>query len=129
MTENSLKAYLVPFVFGIIAYILHKIAIVFVLPVNCEKDFFLESSYFFFLISSLLIIFALGKVRQSNIDYVGYAFLLLTCIKMAAAYAFFNVFFNDVTEGRSSCKMNFFIAFILFLGIETYSTIKLLNSK
>lgn len=129
MTNNNLKKYLLPAVFGIAAYVIHKMAISFLIPTACGKEFFLESSYVFFLIASMLIIFGLGKVKTSNLDYVGYAFLLLTCIKMAAAYAFFNVFFADVTDGRGSCKMNFFAAFILFLGVETYATIKMLNSK
>jgi hypothetical protein len=108
---------------------IHKAVVLFIFPATCTKEFFLEGSYLFFMISSLLIIFALGKVKGSNIDYVGYAFLLLTFLKMAAAYAFFSGFFADVTEGRPSCKMNFFASFIVFLAIETYSTIKLLNNK
>ncbi len=126
---NNSGTYLLPFIVGICAYIVHKILDVFMLESSCGKAYFLESSYFFFLIFSLLIIFGLSKVKTSNIDYVGYAFLLLTCIKMAAAYALFNVSIATDLAGRAACKMNFFATFIIFLGIETYATIKLLNSK
>ena len=126
---SSLKKFSIPVICGIIAYGIHKIADAAIIGENCGAPWFLEFTYIFFLVFTMAIISGLSKVQRSNIDYVGYSFLLLTCIKMAAAYAFFNLGISEDVSGRQICKMNFFIVFIIFLAVETYSTIKMLNQK
>lgn len=115
--------------FAIAAYIVHKLVIEFIVPNVCNVTYFPENVYAFFFVCSVMIVLSLKKIKSINIDYVGYAFLLLTCIKMAGAYAFFNMVFDDGGTPEGNCKINFFIVFLLFLAAETYAAIKLLNRK
>ena len=77
-----------------------------------------------FLIFSILLI-----IREINLDYVGYAFLLLTSLKMGIAYFFVRPILIIETNRISFEKTNFFILFICFLAIETLLTIRILNNK
>ncbi len=86
----------------------------------------LSMLYGFFATASFAIIIVLILVDLKNRDYVGYAFMLLTCIKMAVSYFILHPILqtNDKTQ-----KINFFIVFMLFLTIETAVTIRILNNK
>jgi len=84
--------------------------------------------YLFFLVLSLLIIAVLVKVGKKNKEQIGYAFLLLTGVKMALSYAFGRPIITKLGENPTE-KINFFMIFILFLAIEAYYTARLLNNK
>jgi|SRR6218665_929026 len=86
----------------------------------------LSTLYVFFATASFVIIIVLILVDLKNSDYVGYAFMLLTCVKMAVSYFILHPILqtNDKTQ-----KINFFIVFMLFLTIETAVTIRILNNK
>lgn len=83
----------------------------------------------FFGIFSVIIIAVLHKIRQKNINNVGYTFLLLTSLKMVLAYLFLRpVLALDLPQTPTE-KMNFFIVFLYFLAVETIVTIRILNDK
>lgn len=116
---------------SIIMYLGHKLFFVLKESNSGPIDFYysLEIIYGFFSVCSLLILFILIQVKEKNIDNVGYAFLWLTCIKMAISYSILSPILNSTHQNKEIEKINFFIAFALFLAIETVATIRLLNKK
>ena len=94
-----------------------------------ELYYSLLELYGFFLGCSLGILFLLILVKSKSIDNVGYTFLLLTCIKMAIAYAFLTPVLKIEDQNGTFEKSNFFVVFALFLAIETMATIRILNNK
>ena len=85
--------------------------------------------YLFFFFFSVVMILILKKVKQNNINSVGYVFLLLTTFKMVIAYFFLRPILAADLPKTPTEKMNFFVIFIYFLAIETYVTIGILNNK
>lgn len=118
-------------VISVLVYVLHKM--VFFLNQDNPKiqnfHFPIELLYAFFFICSLIIILILIKIKEKNIDNVGYTFLLVTSIKMAISYAVLHPILNSGNFNVRIEKINFFIIFALFLTIETVVTIRILNNK
>lgn len=114
--------------FALAAFALHKLAFHFGYPA-LEESFYhsLQGVYGFFTICSMIILLILIIVRGKSVDNVGYTFLLLTCIKMAAAYAFLHPVITAGGPNMATEKLNFFIVFAGFLALETVLTIKILN--
>lgn len=111
---------------SVLAFVLHLLLFHF-LKIPTEHFYHsLISLYGFFATASVVIIIILIVVDLKNRDYVGYAFMLLTCIKMAISYFILHPILqlNDKAQ-----KINFFIVFMLFLIIETAVTIRILNNK
>ena len=125
---NSLFTILVAAVIGII---IHKAISHFIIPREFEDGFVYATPllYVIFAILSIVIVFALTKVKEVALDYIGYAFLAFTTIKMVIAYAFLRPIIHVHLPKTPTEKMNFFIVFIYFLAIETYLTIRILNNK
>lgn len=96
---------------------------------SSELYYSLSELYGFFLGCSLCIVFLLILVKSKSIDNVGYTFLLLTCTKMAIAYAFLRPILKIEAQNGTFEKSNFFVVFALFLAIETMVTIRILNNK
>jgi len=84
--------------------------------------------YIFFFIFSVIILGILIKISGKNLTQVGYAFLLLTGVKMAASYFMAKPIIAKTIEFPTE-KANFFAVFVLFLAIEAYFTARLLNNK
>lgn len=84
--------------------------------------------YAFFLIFSLIILGVLIKISKKNAAQAGYTFLLLTSAKMAASYLLARPILAKTIEFPTE-KYNFFAVFVLFLAIEAYFTVRLLNNK
>lgn len=93
-----------------------------------DNQYPLALVYVFFLVLSLIILGILIKISAKNKEQLGYAFLLLTSIKMALSYVFARPIITHSGENPSE-KVNFFVIFILFLAIEAYYTARLLNNK
>ncbi len=99
-------------------------------PNQCEQLYYsLPELYSFFCTCSLIIVFSLILVKQKNIDYVGYSFLLLTVLKMVVAYFFLLPLLGTENQNMRFQKINFFAVFALFLTIETVVTARILNNK
>ena len=125
---TSLIAVVIAAVFGLI---IHKIVSHFIIPKEFEDTFVYSTPmlYILFAFLSLAIIVALIKVKEVALDYVGYAFLAFTTIKMVIAYGFLKPIINVNLPKTPTEKMNFFIVFIYFLAIETFLTVRILNNK
>ena len=82
----------------------------------------------YFLFSSLLILI-LYKVKQNNMNSVGYTFLLLTTFKMLTAFVLAGPILAADLPKTPTEKITFMVVFIYFLAIETYVTIGILNNK
>ena len=116
---------------AVLGLIIHKL-IFFILVVKTIEDNFIYSIpllYGLFSIFSLLIVGVLIKVKQRNIDNVGYTFLLLTSIKLVVAYLLIHPILKVSLHQTPLEKINFFIIFIYFLATETILTIRILNNK
>jgi glucose uptake protein GlcU len=110
-------------------YAIHK-ALFVALDIQTESfKYSLEKSYLIFFSFTATILFILFKVRQKNLDVVGYTFLLLTTIKMVVCYITSNSFLNQPNTNKPIEKWNFFTLFFIFLIVETIFTIRLLNKK
>lgn len=118
-------------ILSILIYLVHKL--VFFLNENHPKlhgfHFPIEVVYGFFFICSLLIILLLIKVKEKNIDNVGFTFLLVTFLKIGLSYVILSPILNSGNPNVRTEKMNFFIIFALFLTIETIVTARFLNKK
>jgi len=116
---------------SIVVYLLHKL--VFFLNDNNPKfqnfHFPIEVVDGFFFICSVIILFILIKVKEKNIDNVGYTFLLVTFIKMGISYAVLSPILHSGNPNIKIEKLNFFVIFALFLTIETIVTARILNNK
>ena len=116
---------------AVLGLIIHKL-IFFLLVAKTIEDNFIYSIpllYGLFSIFSLLIVGVLIKVKQRNIDNVGYTFLLLTSIKLVVAYLLIHPILKASLNQTPLEKINFFIIFIYFLATETILTIRILNNK
>ena len=60
---------------------------------------------------------------------VGFIFLFLTTFKMGVAYVFLKPILKAHLANPSIEKINFLVVFLLFLTIETWITIQLINTK
>lgn len=114
-----------------VVYFVHKLF--FFLNENNPKfqnfHFPIEIVYGFFFVCSVVILLVLIKVKEKNIDNVGYTFLLVTFIKMAVSYAVLSPILDSGNSNVRIEKLNFFIIFALFLTIETIVTARILNNK
>ena len=116
---------------SMVVYLLHKV--VFFLNDNNPKfqnfHFPIEVVDGFFFVCSVIILFILIKVKEKNIDNVGYTFLLVTFIKMGISYAVLSPILHSSNPNVKIEKLNFFVIFALFLTIETIVTARILNNK
>ncbi len=116
---------------SMVVYLLHKV--VFFLNDNNPKfqnfHFPIEVVDGFFFVCSVIILFILIKVKEKNIDNVGYTFLLVTFIKMGISYAVLSPILHSGNPNIKIEKLNFFVIFALFLTIETIVTARILNNK
>lgn len=116
---------------SIVVYMAHKLF--FFLNANNPKfqnfHFPMEVVYGFFFVCSVVILLVLIKVKEKNIDNVGYTFLLVTFIKMALSYAVLSPILDSGNFNVRIEKLNFFVIFALFLTIETFVTIRMLSNK
>ena len=116
---------------AVLGLIIHKL-IFFLLVFKTIEDNFIYSiplRYGLFSIFSVLIVGVLIKVKERNIDNVGYTFLLLTSIKLVVAYLLIQPILKASLPQTPLEKINFFIIFIYFLATETILTIRILNNK
>ena len=131
MNLEKFKSIFALLVLGTIGFIIHKLLFYFFVPKIYEEDFVysIPLLYFFFFFFSAMLILILDKVKQKNINSVGFTFLFLTTLKMVIAYVFLKPILTLNDPKTPTEKMSFFIIFIYFLIIETLVTIRILNNK
>lgn len=118
-------------ILSLIGLVINKTLFYFFVPKVYEDGFVysIPLLYTFFFLFSGILILILEKVKQNNIDTVGYTFLLLTTLKMVVAYLFLRPILSGDLPKTPTEKINFFVIFIYFLAMETYVTIRILNNK
>lgn len=128
---SKLKPTLDILIFALLGFAFHKLCFYLFVSREFEDDFVYSilTLYIFFFCFSAAILFALQKIKEINIDYVGYSFLLLTSLKIGAAFIFAKPIMGNNLPQTPIEKLNFFVIFIYFLAIETYLTIRILNNK
>jgi hypothetical protein len=116
---------------AVLGLIIHKLMFFLLVAKTIEDNFIYSITllYGLFSIFSLLIVGVLIKVKERNIDNVGYTFLLLTSIKLVVAYLLIHPILKASLNQTPLEKINFFIIFIYFLATETILTIRILNNK
>ena len=116
---------------AVLGLIIHKLMFFLLVAKTIEDNFIYSITllYGLFSIFSLLIVGVLIKVKERNIDNVGYTFLLLTSIKLVVAYLLIHPILKVSLHQTPLEKINFFIIFIYFLATETILTIRILNNK
>lgn len=131
MNLDKFKSIFTLLLLGVIGFVVQKLLFYFFVPKAHEEGFIysIELLYLFFFFFSAMLILILNKVKQNNINSVGYTFLFLTTLKMVIAYAFLRPILAGNLPKTPTEKMNFFIIFIYFLTIETFVTIRILNNK
>lgn len=131
LSLSKLKPILDILIFAVIGFVIHKLFFYFFVSRTFEHNFVYSvlTLYIFFFCFSVAILLALQKIKEVNIDYVGYSFLLLTSLKIGAAFIFAKPIMGNNLPQTPIEKLNFFVIFIYFLAIETYLTIRILNNK
>lgn len=125
------RSFLIIILAAIFGFIIHKTISHFLIPKDFEDDFIYSTLllYGIFGLLSFVIVFLLIKVKKTSVDYVGYAFLAATTLKMVIAYALLRPIIQIQLPKTPAEKMSFFVIFIYFLAIETILTIRILNNK
>jgi hypothetical protein len=124
-------SFLILLLAAIFGFIIHKITSYFLIPKGFEDSFVYSILllYGIFGFLSFIIVFLLINVKKTSLDYVGYAFLAATTLKMGIAYALLRPIIQTQLPKTPAEKISFFVIFIYFLAIETILTIRILNNK
>lgn len=125
------RSFLIIILAAIFGFIIHKTISQFLIPKGFEDNFIYSTLllYGVFGLLSFVIVFLLIKVKKTDVDYVGYAFLAATTLKMVIAYALLRPIIQIQLPKTPAEKISFFVIFIYFLAIETILTIRILNNK
>ena len=130
MTIAQFRPVLEIMVLSVLAFLAHWMVFHFAMPaVENTFHYPLVTVYVFFTVCAVLITLTSIVIRQVNIDVVGQAFLLTTFIKMFICFGVFYPKLNAEDENDKTELTNFIIVFLLFLAIETFVTIRILNKK
>lgn len=131
MNIKQYKPILLTSIISIIALLIHKTIFLLFAPNHVESEFIysLPDLYGLFFLLSALILFILIKISQISMTNVGFIFLFLTTFKMGVAYIFLKPILKTHLANPSIEKINFLLVFLLFLTIETWITIQLINTK
>lgn len=130
MTKNYVRTFLTTAGIGCV-FLITNMLLYQIPSLNAQSvDFVypLPAVYLFFFIFSIIILGILIKTSEKNISVTGYAFLLLTTVKLIASYFFAKPLISKTIEFPTE-KANFFFVFLLFLAIEAYFTARLLNNR
>jgi len=126
MTFKDFKPAIFTLLWSIVLFAIHSLIFYF-LKINTNLFYYsLLELYAFFTPIAVLIIIVLIFVHRKNKDAVGYAFMALTCLQMAANYFMLHPILQQNLRPQ---KINFFILFALFLAMETIITARILNNK
>jgi hypothetical protein len=119
------------FITSFLIFVCHKTLFNFIDNNSKYENFYftIETIYGFFVICSLFIVTVLLLVQQKSKDNVGYAFMLITCIKAAISIALLNLILKSKNPNIEYEKINFFVIFAVFLALETIITIRILNNN
>ncbi len=115
-------------IFAVVLYAIQTYVIYRSFP-NTEFYFETWEIYGFQFITVAALIYFLNRVNNSKPKNVLSAYLILSMLKMGAALLFLLPLFLDKTISAKPSVFSFFIAFFLFLFLETKILLKILNPK
>lgn len=84
--------------------------------------------YLLFFGFSVIILFSLYRISGQNAVQTGYVFLGLTTLKVVGAYFIAAPILTKTIDAQTE-KINFLFVFLLFLTLEAYFTVQLLNKR
>lgn len=131
MKLKKLKPFFEVLILSLFFYGIHKmlsfLGVIFLESQNFT--FSVEYIFWFLTTCSLVIIATLLFVKQKSKDNVGNVFMLITCIKVGVSFFLMNQIQNFNGQSIGIEKINFFVIFLVFLGLETLITIRILNNN
>lgn len=122
--------YLQFILFVIVIFLANMLLVsVFQLETKFEKTTYsLSKMLVFFTVSSLVLLLIHDFIRYKNKDSLGYVFMVTLTIKVIFSYFFIAPVLN-ATVVNSFEKTYFFCLFLIYLFIDVYFTVRLLNKK
>jgi hypothetical protein len=84
--------------------------------------------YILYFIFSIVTLFILEFISKKSFENVGFAFLFLSSLQIGLSYLIIKPILESQIE-NSIEKWNFFIIMFVFLAIEAFVTIRILNKK
>ena len=122
-----MTVYIKSFSVALVLLIVHFFALQFLVPeFNVSKFIISYGSQIALSIVGLLIILQVEKKAK---EQMGYVFLGLSSAKVIISYLIATQFLFTEAIVEKEIKFNFFIAFMIFLCLDTYFVIRLLNKK
>lgn len=119
------KNIIIQLVIGLLAMILHY-SVMIVMSLSTD---WIWTFYLFFISVSLYITYFCSREYKNNPDRLGLVFMSLVVAKMLLfGVAFSPMLFWDF-EITTALKINMLIPFIIFLSLEVYTVITLLNKS
>ena len=97
-----------------------------------DANFNISNFLVFFLsqaVLTALVLLALLQIDKKAKEQLGYAFLGLTSAKVILSYVIATQFLFQTLPVAKDVKINFFITFLIFLCLDAYFVIRLLNKK
>ena len=83
----------------------------------------------FFVVSSIVILIINLVIFKKALEQLGFVFLGIMTVKLIASYVFIAPALELKSVASEFEKINFFIYFLVFLAIDVYLTIQILNKK
>lgn len=127
---NNFKFLKTLLIVSIPAFIIHFL--IFQIPFLNEKQgnfyYSIPILYLLYFIFSKGTLFILDVIAKKSFENVGFAFLFLTSLQIGLSYLIIKPILESPRD-NSVEKWNFFIIMFLFLAIETFITIRILNKK
>ena len=112
------------------AFVIHFL--IFQIPFLNEKQstfyYSIPILYLLYFIFSKVTLFILNVIAQKSFENVGFTFLLLTSLQIGLSYLIIKPILDSPGD-NSVEKWNFFVIMFLFLAIEAFITIRILNKK
>ncbi|WP_418264480.1 hypothetical protein [Flavobacterium faecale] len=129
MFSNNYFSFLLLAVFSVSLFVIHYFAFALLEFDTSTFYYSLGFLYALFFGLSLAVLITLIIVKKKSYEQVGMSFLLASSIKMIVSYVILKPILVKIDENLVLEKMSFFMTFILFLIIDVYITIRILNEK
>ncbi|MFT5754596.1 MAG: hypothetical protein ACI924_001833 [Flavobacterium sp.] len=84
--------------------------------------------YMLYFVFSIVTLFILDFIAKKSFENVGFAFLFLSSLQIGLSYLIIKPILESPIE-NSIEKWNFFTIMFIFLAIEAFVTIRILNKK
>lgn len=125
--KNFMSIYSKSFIIVLVVAVVHFFSCQFLISDFNSSNFLV--SYVSQAVLTVLIVFSLFQVEKKAKEQLGYAFLGLTSAKVILSYVIATQFLFQTAPVAKELKINFFVIFLIFLCLDAYFVIRLLNKK